>query len=61
MVQPAQLRPEALAKLTTELGQQAGVDIASLDLDWVRRLHAILEFARAAPWRFWPGCSASPC
>ena len=48
MVQPAQLRPEALAKLTTELGQQAGVDIASLDLDWVRRLHAILEFARRA-------------
>ena len=46
VVQPAQLRPEALAKLTTELGQQAGVDIASLDLDWVRRLHAILEFAR---------------
>ena len=48
VVQPAQLRPEALAKLTTELGQQAGVDIASLDLDWVRRLHAILEFARRA-------------
>ena len=48
VVQPAQLRPEALAKLTTELGGQAGVDIASLDLDWVRRLHAILEFARRA-------------
>ncbi len=48
VVQPAPLHPEALATLTTELGQQTGVDSASLDLDWVRRLHAILEFTRHA-------------
>ena len=48
VVQPTPLRPEALAELVAELGRQPDVDIASLDLDWVRRLHAILEFARRA-------------
>ena len=46
VVQPAPLRPEALAGLVAELGRQPGVDIASLDLDWVRRLHAMLAVAQ---------------
>jgi len=48
VVEPARLDPEALGRLSTELGRDPRVDIASLDLDWVRRLHAILEFARRA-------------
>jgi len=48
VVEPARLDPEALGRLSTELGRDPRVEIASLDLDWVRRLHAILEFARRA-------------
>jgi cell division transport system permease protein len=48
VVQPAPLAPEALAKLAAELGRQPGVDFASLDLDWVRRLHAMLGAAQRA-------------
>jgi cell division transport system permease protein len=48
VVEPAQLDAEALARLAGELGRQPGVASASLDLDWVRRLQAILEFARRA-------------
>lgn len=48
VVEPARLDPEALGRLSAELGRDPRVDIASLDLDWVRRLHAILEFSRRA-------------
>ncbi len=48
VVEPARLDPEALGRLSAELGHDPRVEIASLDLDWVRRLHAILEFARRA-------------
>ncbi len=48
VVEPARLDPEALGRLSAELGRDPRVEIASLDLDWVRRLHAILEFARRA-------------
>lgn len=48
VVQPAPLAPEALAGLAAELGRQPGVDFASLDLDWVRRLHAMLGAAQRA-------------
>lgn len=48
VVEPARLDAEALHRLTAELGRQPGVDNASLDLDWVRRLQAILEFAQRA-------------
>lgn len=48
VVEPARLDPEALGRLSAELGRDSRVEIASLDLDWVRRLHAILEFARRA-------------
>lgn len=48
VVEPTRLDPEALGRLSAELGRDPRVEIASLDLDWVRRLHAILEFARRA-------------
>ncbi len=48
VVEPARLNPEALGRLSAELGRDPRVEIASLDLDWVHRLHAILEFARRA-------------
>jgi len=48
VVEPKRLEPQALAQLATELGRDPRVEIVSLDLDWVRRLHAILEFAERA-------------
>ena len=38
--------PDSLQALLKELRRQSEVDIAQLDLDWVRRLHAMLGLAR---------------
>jgi len=48
VVEPARLEPHALTQLATELGRDPRVEIVSLDLDWVRRLHALLGFAERA-------------
>ena len=38
--------PDQLQALLNQLGRHNEVDIAQLDLEWVRRLHAMLELAR---------------
>ena len=38
--------PDILQSLFKDLGQYKEVDIAQIDLEWVRRLHAMLELAR---------------
>jgi cell division transport system permease protein len=40
--------PDTLQALLAELRRYREVDIAQLDLDWIRRLHAILALARDA-------------
>ncbi len=40
--------PDRLQALLKELGRYREVDIAQLDLDWVRRLHAMLDLAQQA-------------
>ncbi len=40
--------PERLEQLRDELASLPGVETAQLDLDWVRRLHALTELARKA-------------
>jgi cell division transport system permease protein len=42
--------PEALHALVTELSAYPEVDIAQLDLEWVRRLQAILNLAERGVW-----------
>ncbi len=42
----AYANPEALQTLFKELRRYSEVDIAQLDLEWVRRLHAMLDLAR---------------
>lgn len=42
----AYMHPDKLQTLLKDLRRYNEVDIAQLDLDWVRRLHAILELAR---------------
>ncbi len=41
---------EQLAALARELGQYSEVELAQLDLEWVRRLHAMLALAERAVW-----------
>lgn len=43
---PAHGAPAAAEALTHDLGATRGVDLAQLDLEWVRRLHAMLGLAR---------------
>lgn len=40
--------PEHLEQLASELGKRGEVDLAQLDLDWVRRLHAMLNLTERA-------------
>ncbi|UCH53072.1 MAG: ABC transporter permease [Pseudomonadota bacterium] len=42
--------PEKLETLVSELRAEKEVDIAQLDLEWVRRLHAVLRVAERAAW-----------
>jgi cell division transport system permease protein len=42
--------PAALETLRTALARQPGVELAELDLAWVKRLHALLELAERAVW-----------
>ena len=42
--------PDALETLRAALARQAGVELAELDLAWVKRLHALLELAERAAW-----------
>jgi cell division transport system permease protein len=44
------MTPEALHALATELGRRSEVDFAQLDLEWVRRLRAILSLAERGVW-----------
>jgi len=43
---PKQSNPDALQALLAELRRNSEVDLAQLDLDWVRRLYAMLAVAR---------------
>ncbi|MBI3546856.1 MAG: cell division protein FtsX [Gammaproteobacteria bacterium] len=43
---PAYANPDALQTLLKELRHYNEVDIAQLDLEWVRRLHAMLDLAQ---------------
>ena len=45
-ITPAEDDPEALAALAARLRALPEVELAQLDLEWVRRLHAILALAR---------------
>lgn len=40
--------PDRLQTLLAELQRRPGVDLAQLDLEWVKRLHALLALARRA-------------
>lgn len=42
--------PEGLEALVRELGQHPEVELAQLDLEWVRRLHALLRIAERGVW-----------
>ncbi len=46
--QPGYSSPEAAERLAQDLGQLVEVDFAQMDLEWVRRFHAIAEIARRA-------------
>ncbi|MCC5812343.1 MAG: ABC transporter permease [Ectothiorhodospiraceae bacterium] len=50
VVPSAELDAGALDTLTGELGQLEQVDQARLDLEWVQRLHAIMELIRRGVW-----------
>lgn len=52
VVEPArsQSDPASLAALARRLGGYAEVDLVQLDLDWVRRLHAMLRLAERGAW-----------
>lgn len=43
VVRPADPAPDAANRLRTQLAALPAVDIAQLDMEWVRRLHAIME------------------
>ncbi|HEX9628067.1 MAG TPA: permease-like cell division protein FtsX [Acidiferrobacterales bacterium] len=43
---PAHGSPQAAAALARSLGETRGVDLAQLDLEWVKRLNAMLSLAR---------------
>jgi cell division transport system permease protein len=45
IVYPADASPQALERLQSRLAEQAGVARAQLDIQWVRRLHAMLGVA----------------
>lgn len=42
--------PVSLEKLLARLKQNNEVDLAQLDLEWVKRLHALLQIARRGVW-----------
>ena len=42
--------PDELEALVRELGQHPEVELAQLDLEWVRRLHALLRIAERGVW-----------
>lgn len=43
-------QPGSVAKLVTELGQRKEVDLAQLDLQWVKRLYALIDIAHRSIW-----------
>lgn len=43
IVWPMSTDPDALESLKSRLGKQPGVELAQLDVQWVRRLHAMIE------------------
>lgn len=43
IVWPASSEPQALEALQARLAREPGVEVAQLDVDWVRRLHAMIE------------------
>ncbi|MFQ6021761.1 MAG: permease-like cell division protein FtsX [Acidiferrobacterales bacterium] len=52
IVQPADGfdNPASLEELVQQLERHGEVDLAQLDLDWVKRLHALLQIARRGVW-----------
>lgn len=42
--------PDTIAKLVEELGQRKEVELAQLDLQWVKRLYSLLEIAHRGIW-----------
>jgi len=46
----AQQDPASLKSLVTELRQQATVDLAQLDMQWVKRLYGLMEIGRRGVW-----------
>lgn len=47
-VTPAPVEPAAIEQLRNEMQQWPGVELAQLDADWIKRLHALLELGRKA-------------
>lgn len=45
MVFPTETRPDALARLQAELAAETTVDLVQLDIEWVRRLQAMVSLA----------------
>ncbi|MEX0732299.1 MAG: permease-like cell division protein FtsX [Aquisalimonadaceae bacterium] len=50
VVPAAELGADALQSLSQELGALSGVETARLDLEWVQRLHAVMDLLRRAIW-----------
>lgn len=43
-------QPGKIEELVRQLGEMRGIDLAQLDLDWVKRLNAILSLAQRGVW-----------
>ncbi len=52
VVHPAltQQGPESLSALVEELGQEGSVELAQLDMQWVKRLYGLMEIGRRGVW-----------
>ena len=52
VVRPALTRqsPEALSALVEELGKEGAVELAQLDMQWVKRLYGLMDIGRRGVW-----------
>ncbi len=52
VVHPALNRqsPEALSELVEELGREGSVELAQLDMQWVKRLYGLMDIGRRGVW-----------
>lgn len=46
----AQQSPEALSSLVEALGQEGSVELAQLDMQWVKRLYGLMDIGRRGVW-----------